>query len=69
MIDMDKILQTIAIVLTLVCGVVILRLLIGVLTKVLYQILVHPQRTLMMLIGVGVIYGLYTMIDRYTRKI
>ena len=66
---MDKILQTIAIVLTLVCGVVILRLLIGVLTKVLYQILVHPQRTLMMLIGVGVIYGLYTMIDRYTRKI
>jgi cytochrome b subunit of formate dehydrogenase len=69
MIDMDKILQTIAIVLTIVCGVVILRLLIGVLTKVLYQILVHPQRTLMMLIGVGVIYGLYTMIDRYTRKI
>ena len=66
---MDKILQTIAIVLTLVCGVVILRLLIGVLTKVLYQILVHPQRTLMILIGVGVIYGLYTMIDRYTRKI
>ena len=66
---MDKILQTIAIVLTLVCGVVILRVLIGVLTKVLYQILVHPQRTLMMLIGVGVIYGLYTMIDRYTRKI
>jgi hypothetical protein len=69
MIDMDKILQTIAIVLTLVCGVVILRLLIGILMKVLYQILVHPQRTLMMLIGVGVIYGLYTMIDRYTRKI
>ena len=66
---MDKILQTIAIVLTLVCGVALLRVLIAVLTKVLYQILVHPQRTLMMLIGVGVIYGLYTMIDRYTRKI
>ena len=59
---MDKILQTIAIVLTIVCGVALLRLFIGVLTEVLYQILVHPQRTLMMLIGVGVIYGLYAMI-------
>ena len=66
---MDRILQTIVLVLAIVCGVALTYALIVIANKALYQILVYPLRTLMILIGIGVIYGLYTMIDRYTRKI
>ena len=66
---MDKILQLIVLALAIVCGVALTYALIVIANKALYQILAYPLRTLMILIGVGAIYGLYTMIDRHTRKI
>ena len=55
-------------VLIVILGVVAMYGLIHLFNEVLYQILVHPSRTMGVLIGIICVYGIYYSVNKYTGK-
>ena len=53
---------------TLIIGVAIVYGLIHLFNELLYQILVHPSRTMGVLIGIICVYGIYYSVNKYTGK-
>lgn len=53
---------------TLTIGVAIVYGLIYLFNELLYQILVHPLRTLSVILGIFLLYGLIGIINKYTSK-
>jgi len=53
---------------TLTIGVAIVYGLIYLFNELLYQILIYPLRTLLVILGIFFLYGLYSIVTKYTSK-
>jgi len=53
---------------TLTIGVAIVYGLIYLFNELLYQILIYPLRTLLVILGIFFGYGLYSIVNKYTSK-
>ena len=71
MLNMDmlnNLIKAVVLLLLLVLGVSIVYALIHLFNQVLYQILVHPGRTMLVVLGIWAIYGIGYMLTNNPRK-